>query len=72
MSLFWIIGQIIISLLVIVLILLQPPGEETGSFSFTRFTTTKRGWEKITFITTIVMVVVFILFSLLRIIISSR
>jgi preprotein translocase subunit SecG len=53
----------------IALILLQPPEEETdNSANWFSSRTTKRGWEKLMFLATIISIVCFTLISALRLI----
>lgn len=61
--------QIILGLSAIVLVMLQPPADEFVSGGvLSSVQTSKRGWEKVMFIITISISVLFILFSLFYII----
>lgn len=64
------VAQIIISILLIILILLQTPPEDT-SFSASLFQPkfTRRGVEKLTFFTTIFLLLLFLISSLFQLLI---
>ncbi len=64
------IGQIALSFLLIILVLLQNPPEETGfSISLAQPKFNRRGLEKLSFVTTIVILMLFLLSSLLQILV---
>jgi protein translocase SecG subunit len=65
--------QILISSLLIGLILLQPKSEGLGgAFGREEFRFSKRGPEKVIFVTTIILVVLFLLGAILNTIISLK
>ncbi len=58
--------QIVISLLVVGLVLLQPPSDEARGASLAAPKTTRRGWDKVMFTITVFVTIVFVVFSFFR------
>ena len=63
-------AQLISGLIVIFLVMTQPPADEMGGGGI-KEAPVKRGWERITFLATIFFCLLFVLLSFLRITIFS-
>jgi protein translocase SecG subunit len=68
MNVFLSVLQIVISLLVVGLVLLQPPANDSASASIAAPTITRRGWDKFMFTITILAAIIFVVFSFFRMI----
>ena len=67
MILVWL--QIILAVATIVLVFFQPPSDDRANYqSFFSPQTTKRGWEKITFFLTLIVIFGFLFVSFLRLV----
>jgi len=71
MSIFLSIVQIVISALVVGLVLLQPPTDDSAGASMAAPKITRRGWDKFMFTITILAAVIFIVFSFFRMIVPD-
>ena len=58
--------QVVLGIATITLVMLQPPSDEIGGSSFTAVKVSKRGWEKVTFVTTILTCILFVLFPFFK------